>query len=528
MSSTTETISTQCLVECKQQRPQFIKCLHSLTTSDSSLVHLNIDDQQNQSFTTEEISQLLQALARNHVVHSLTLNKGMGNVEIQKALLLVFRSDNCKITTFTSVCSGLSASFASTLIQARPSLQHLSLASLAWESSDLQKFLPTLANVNLQSFSLDIQSWEIPAAETLTTVLSTNRSLTHLSLTSSSINGKTFQKMAKLFQYPTLNIMDLDLSNSAIGNGGARALAQYIPSRPILFRLNLPTTGLTDSGMEAVAEVICYCPGLNWLNVSGNRLSKTSSAYCLGTALGNAAQQALTYVDLSRCHITPAEAMMLRSGFMSSIKSTSLLTLQTLKLRDNLLTENGFITLLPMIHACPILCELDLQNNYIASQIPRQLSAGIEQLLLHPSLQHIHWSDNKELGPLILQQWTELHKRIKHFNARFIHMCNTGLTDADVLPFLLSFNNQTNIEHIDWNRNKLTAAVVPAMINLKAQSPHWKQLQLEENRMDLQARDLWLQAMRTKQCLPISVTMFKPLTMTENDVLAQLYDNSMM
>ncbi|XP_072891345.1 NACHT, LRR and PYD domains-containing protein 3-like [Hemitrygon akajei] len=112
-------------------------------------------------------------------------------------------------------------------------------------------------------------------AEDLVSALSTNPSLTELSLSGNKLGDSGVKLVSAALRNPECKIQKLELFNVGLTDSGAEDLVSALSTNPSLTELDLGSNSLRDRSVPALRRLIPTLPSLEWIRLRWNRFSET-------------------------------------------------------------------------------------------------------------------------------------------------------------------------------------------------------------------------------------------------------------
>ncbi|XP_072891263.1 NACHT, LRR and PYD domains-containing protein 3-like isoform X2 [Hemitrygon akajei] len=112
-------------------------------------------------------------------------------------------------------------------------------------------------------------------AEDLTSAVSTNPSLTELNLSGNKLGDSGVKLVSAALRNPECKIQKLRLDKVGLTDSGAKDLVSALSTNPSLTELSLGSNSLTDRSVPALRHLILTHPSLGRIGLGGNRFSRT-------------------------------------------------------------------------------------------------------------------------------------------------------------------------------------------------------------------------------------------------------------
>ncbi|XP_072892597.1 NACHT, LRR and PYD domains-containing protein 12-like [Hemitrygon akajei] len=232
------------------------------------------------SLTDSGAEDLVSALSTNPSLTDLDLsvNKlGDSGVKLVSAAL---RNPECKIQKLRLDKVGLTDSGAEDLVSAlstKPSLTDLDLSGNKLGDSGVKLVSAALMNPECKIQKLELNNVDLTdsGAEDLVSALRTNPSLTELDLSYNKLGDSGVKLVSAALRNPECKIQRLWLYNVDLTDSGAEDLASALSTNPSLTVLSLGFNSLTDGSVPALRRLILTIPSLELIWLWGNRFSET-------------------------------------------------------------------------------------------------------------------------------------------------------------------------------------------------------------------------------------------------------------
>ncbi|XP_072892472.1 NACHT, LRR and PYD domains-containing protein 3-like [Hemitrygon akajei] len=239
-----------------------------------TMKHLNLE---NCHIQCEGIQRLGPGL---HKCQDLRLGRnelGDSGVKLVSAAL---RNTECKIQKLELINVGLTDSGAKDLVSAlstNPSLTVLDLSNnklgdsgVKLVSAALKKWKGKIQKLKLKRVGLTDSG-----AEDLASALSTNPSLTELSLSDNKLQDSGVKLVSAALRNPECKIQKLWLDIVGLTDYGAEDLVSALSTKPSLTVLDLGHNSLTDRSVPSLRRLILTLPSLEWIGLEVNQFSET-------------------------------------------------------------------------------------------------------------------------------------------------------------------------------------------------------------------------------------------------------------
>ncbi|XP_072893806.1 NACHT, LRR and PYD domains-containing protein 3-like isoform X2 [Hemitrygon akajei] len=223
---------------------------------------------------------LVSALSTNLSLTELDLS---GNKLLASGVKLVsaaLSNPECKIQKLELKRVGLTDSGAEDLASAlstNPSLTELSLSVNSLGDSGVKPVSAALRNpeCKIQKLWLCDVGLTDSGAEDFVSALSTNPSLRELSLSGNKLRDSGVKLVSAALRNPECKIQKLWLSKVGLTDSGADDLVSALGTNPSLTELYLELNSLTDRSVAALRRLILTLPSLEVIGLYGNRFSET-------------------------------------------------------------------------------------------------------------------------------------------------------------------------------------------------------------------------------------------------------------
>ncbi|XP_059816909.1 NACHT, LRR and PYD domains-containing protein 3-like [Hypanus sabinus] len=197
-----------------------------------------------------------------------------------KLVSAALRNPECKIQTLGLRGVGLTDSGAEDLVSAlstNPSLTELDLSNNELGDSGVKLVSAALRNseCKIQTLWLTRVGLTDSGAEDLVSALSTNPSLTELELSGNKLGDSGVKLVSAALRNPECKIQKLELRGVGLTDSGAEDLVSALSTNPSLTELSLGSNSLTDRSVPGLRRLILTRPSLKWIRLYGNRFSET-------------------------------------------------------------------------------------------------------------------------------------------------------------------------------------------------------------------------------------------------------------
>ncbi|XP_072107078.1 NACHT, LRR and PYD domains-containing protein 3-like [Mobula birostris] len=178
-----------------------------------------------------------------------------------KLVSAALRNPECKIEKLELNNVGLTDSGAEDLVSAlstNPSLSELSLSDNKLRDSGVKPMSAALRNpeCKIQKLWLNCVGLTDSGAEDLVSVLSTKPSLTELDLSVNELGDSGVRLVSAVLRNPECKIQKLGLNCVGLTDSGAEDLASALSTNPSVTELNLSDNELGDSGVKLVSAAL--------------------------------------------------------------------------------------------------------------------------------------------------------------------------------------------------------------------------------------------------------------------------------
>ncbi|XP_072894117.1 NACHT, LRR and PYD domains-containing protein 3-like isoform X2 [Hemitrygon akajei] len=225
----------------------------------------------------EEIQRLGPGLHKCQELRLWGNDLGDSGVKLVSAAL---RNPECKMQKLWLNNVSLTDSGAEDFVSAlstNPSLTVLSLNNNGLGDSGVKLVSVALGNpkCKIQKLWLDNVGLTDSGAEDLASALGTNRSLTGLSLGYNKLGDSGVKMVPAGLRNPECKIRNLWLYKVGLTDYGAEDLASALSTIPSLTWLDLGSNSLTDRSVPALRRLVLNHPSLEWIGLRGNQFSET-------------------------------------------------------------------------------------------------------------------------------------------------------------------------------------------------------------------------------------------------------------
>ncbi|XP_059816956.1 NACHT, LRR and PYD domains-containing protein 3-like [Hypanus sabinus] len=187
-----------------------------------------------------------------------------------KLVSAALRNPECKIQKLGLREVGLTDSGVEDLVSAlstNPSLTELSLSRNELGDSGVKLVSAALRNpeCKIQKLWLYNVGLTDSGAEDLVSTLSTNPSLTELDLSFNELGYSGVKLVSAALRNPECKIQKLELARVGLTDSGAEDLVSALSINPSLTELNLESNWLTERSVPGLRRLILTLPGLKWI-----------------------------------------------------------------------------------------------------------------------------------------------------------------------------------------------------------------------------------------------------------------------
>ncbi|XP_062895928.1 NACHT, LRR and PYD domains-containing protein 12-like isoform X2 [Mobula hypostoma] len=394
-----------------------------------------------------------------------------------KLVSAVLRNPECKIQKLWLDNVGLTDSAVEDLASAlstNPSLTELDLGANKLGDSGVKLVSEALRNpeCKIQKLGLDNVGLTDSAVEDLASALSTNPSLTELDLGANKLGDSGVKLVSEALRNPECKIQklwlydvgltangakdlistlstnrsltELSLNDNNLGDSGVKLLSAALRiSKCKLQKLWLRNVGLTDSGVEDLASVLSTNPSLTELNLGANELGD-SGVKLVSAALSNSkcCIQKLWLFDVS---LTANGAKDLISTLSTSR------SLKELSLNDNNLGDSG----VKLVSAALRDSECNIQKLWLWNVGLTDSGAGDLNATLggNPSLTVLNLNNNKLEDSGVKLVSAALKK--SRCKLQELGLRDVGLTDSGAKDLASALSTNRSLMELNLNDNKL-------------------------------------------------------------------------
>ncbi|XP_072892196.1 NACHT, LRR and PYD domains-containing protein 3-like [Hemitrygon akajei] len=193
---------------------------------------------------------------------------------------VALRNPECKIQKLELGNIGITDSGAEDLASAlstNPSLTELDLNGNKLGDLGVKLVSAALRNpeCKIQKLWLSKVGLTDSGAEDLASALSTNPSLTELDLSDNELGDSGVKLVSAALRNPECKIQKLWLNNVGLTDSGAEDLVSALSTNPSLTVLSLNANSFTDRSVPALRRLILTLPSLEWIGLYANRFSET-------------------------------------------------------------------------------------------------------------------------------------------------------------------------------------------------------------------------------------------------------------
>ncbi|XP_072894164.1 ribonuclease inhibitor-like [Hemitrygon akajei] len=162
-------------------------------------------------------------------------------------------------------------------LSTNPSLTELTLSENKLGDSGVKLVSAALRNPECKIQKLWLMGVGLTdsGAEDLASALSTNPSLTDLDLSVNKLGDSGVKLVSAALMNPECKIQKLELYCVGLTDSGAEDLVSALSTNPSLTDLDLGSNSLTDRSVPALRRLILTHPSLKWILLYGNRFSET-------------------------------------------------------------------------------------------------------------------------------------------------------------------------------------------------------------------------------------------------------------
>ncbi|XP_072133414.1 uncharacterized protein [Mobula birostris] len=374
----------------------------------------------NVGLTDSGAKDLASTLRTNRSLMELNLNDNKLGDSGVKLVSAALKKAKCKIQKLWLRDVGLTDSGAKDLASAlssNPSLTELNLGANKLGDSGVKLVSAALKNseCKIQKLWLYDVGLTDSGAKDLNSTLSTNQSLTELSLNDNKLGDSGVKLVSEALKISECKIQKLSLRNVGLTDSGVEDLLSALRTNPSLTELNLSGNKLGDSGVKLVSEALrnseCKIQKL-WLYDVG--LTANGAKEIISTLSTN---RSLKELSLNDNKLGDSGVKL-----VSDALRVSECKIQKLWLRDVGLTDSGVEDLVSALSTNPKLTELNLSYNKLGDSGVKLVSAALKN------------SDCK-----IQKLW----------------LMDVGLTDSAAGDFVSALSTKTSLMVLSLNNNKL-------------------------------------------------------------------------
>ena len=289
--------------------------------------------------------------------------------------------------------------------------------------------------------------------------LQTNRTVTHLKLTTSPTGAKALCGVLQTNQSWT----HLCLARNDLTNIEAEALAQGLLSNSVLVYLNLSANNIGDQGIVALSKALESNRMLRYLDVSFQHQNSSPSDHVESEHFGDAGTKALahalrsnnslTYLDLQANRFTDSAAAELGEALRLNSSLTHLY-LRGNCIPSRVLFGNAAATAFSKAFQSNLiqLTRLDLHRTSFSSLCAVTLA---EALQTNRTLERLDLSDNEIecSGAIALAQALKSNQALQ-----FLQLRNNKIGDSGVKEFVEALKCNKTLLFLDLMRNQITAS----------------------------------------------------------------------
>ncbi|XP_062340614.1 LOW QUALITY PROTEIN: NACHT, LRR and PYD domains-containing protein 12-like [Osmerus eperlanus] len=348
------------------------------------------------------------------------LSAGLGNPLCK---LETLRLSGCHITE--EGCASLSSALNSTsfLRQLDLSNNDLKDAGIKQLSAGLGKPLCKLETLRLSGCHIKEEG-----CASLASALKSNPVLRELHLSKCDLQILDMKVFSSLQENPVCKLESLRLSDCQITEEGCASLGSALKSNPSLLRdLNLSNSDLTDSGMKLLSaglgNTLCK---LETLRLSGCHIKEEG---CASLASALKSNPVLRELHLSKCDL-----QILDMKVLSSLQENPVCKLESLRLSDCHITEEGCASLGSALKSNPsLLRDLDLSNSDLTDSGMKLLSDGLGNPLCKLETLRLSGCHIKEEGCASLASALKSNPVLRELH---LSKCDLQILDMKVLSSL--------------------------------------------------------------------------------------------
>ncbi|XP_072891321.1 NACHT, LRR and PYD domains-containing protein 3-like isoform X2 [Hemitrygon akajei] len=197
-----------------------------------------------------------------------------------KLLSAALRNPECKIQKLELIDVGLTDSSGEDLASAlstNPSLTELSLSSNKLGDSGVKLVSAALRKPECKIQKLELRGVGLTdsGAEDLASALNTNPSLMRLDLSGNKLGDSGVKLVSEALRNPECKIQKLELMEVGLTDSGAEDLVSALSTNPSLTELNLVGNLLTDKSVPALRHLMLTLPSLERIRLLVNQFSQS-------------------------------------------------------------------------------------------------------------------------------------------------------------------------------------------------------------------------------------------------------------
>ncbi|XP_072133528.1 uncharacterized protein [Mobula birostris] len=431
----------------------------------------------NVGLTDSGAKDLASTLRTNRSLMELNLNDNKLGDSGVKLVSAALKKAKCKIQKLWLRDVGLTDSGAKDLASAlssNPSLTELNLGANKLGDSGVKLVSAALKNseCKIQKLWLYDVGLTDSGAKDLNSTLSTNQSLTELSLNDNKLGDSGVKLVSEALKLSECKIQKLSLRNVGLTDSGVEDLLSALRTNPSLTELNLSGNKLGDSGVKLVSEALrnseCKIQKLCLYDVGLTDSGAKDLASTLST------NRSLTELNLNDNELGDSGVKL-----VSEALRNSKCEIQKLWLRDVGLTDSGAEDLASALRTNPSLTELNLGANKLGDSGMKLVSAAlrnteckIQKLWLYDvgltangakeiistlstnrSLKELSLNDNK-LGDSGVKLVSDA-LRVSECKIQKLWLRDVGLTDSGVEDLVSALSTNPKLTELNLSYNKL-------------------------------------------------------------------------